>query len=86
MKFKLLLPLLLVLTFLSTSALGQMGSIKGNKVQLRSGPGTNYSVKWEYGNGFPLKVLSKKETGSKYLTLRTILDGYTKIMSTLHHI
>lgn len=60
-KFKLLPPLLLILIFLSTSALAQMGSIKGNKVQLRSGPGTKYSVKWEYGNGFPLKILSKNE-------------------------
>lgn len=59
-KLKHLLPLILVFTFLSTSALAQMGSIKGNKVQLRSGPGTKYSVKWEYGNGFPLKILSKK--------------------------
>lgn len=60
-SLKLILPLTLILFLLITSsALAKMGSIKGNKVQLRSGPGTNYSVKWEYGDGIPLKILSKK--------------------------
>ena len=46
--------------FLVTSAYAKMNSIKGDKVQLRSGPGTKYSSKWEYGDGFPLKVLTRK--------------------------
>ena len=53
--------LLLFISFLfSSTALAKMGSIKGEKVQLRSGPGTKYSSKWEYGEGFPLKVLTRK--------------------------
>ncbi|MBU0960136.1 MAG: SH3 domain-containing protein [Proteobacteria bacterium] len=59
-RLKHILPFIFIITFLATSALAEMGSVKGNKVQLRSGPGTTYSVKWEYGNGFPLKILSKK--------------------------
>ena len=38
----------------------QMLSVDGENVNLRSGPGTKYQVKWEYGKGFPLKVVSKK--------------------------
>lgn len=40
--------------------LAKMASVKGDKVNLRKGPGTQYSVKWEYGNGFPLRVVNKK--------------------------
>lgn len=43
-----------------TSALAKMVSIKGNDVNLRTGPGINNSVKYEYGEGFPLKILSTK--------------------------
>jgi SH3-like domain-containing protein len=35
-------------------------SIKGDKVNLRTGPGIDYSVKWEYGDGFPVQVIEKK--------------------------
>ncbi len=45
---------------LSSTGYSEMLSVSGEKVNLRSGPGTNYDVKWEYGNGFPLKVLTKK--------------------------
>jgi SH3-like domain-containing protein len=37
-----------------------MVSIVGENVNLRSGPGINYSVKWKYGSGFPLRVLQQK--------------------------
>lgn len=47
--------------FLSVSSVqSQMISVKGEKVNMRKGPGTNYSVKWEYGDGFPLKVITNK--------------------------
>jgi SH3-like domain-containing protein len=42
------------------SAYAEMLSIKGDKVNLRSGPGVKYSIKWEYGSGFPVKVLNRK--------------------------
>lgn len=59
---KLILTLFLSLFFsLTTSVYGEMLSIKGEKVNLRSGPGKNYDIKWEYGSGFPLKVISKKD-------------------------
>jgi len=43
-----------------TVAAAEMLSVNVDTVNLRSGPGTNYSVKWEYGKGFPLQVLEKK--------------------------
>lgn len=38
----------------------EMLSVNSDSVNLRSGPGTNYDIKWEYGRGFPLIVVSKK--------------------------
>lgn len=35
-------------------------SVDGDNVNMRSGPGSNYSVLWELGRGFPLKVLGRK--------------------------
>lgn len=43
-----------------TNSFAEMKSTSGEEVTLRSGPGEKYSVKWEYGNGFPLKVITKK--------------------------
>jgi SH3-like domain-containing protein len=40
--------------------MAEMLSVSGDNVNLRSGPGTKYQVKWEYGKGFPLKVIDKK--------------------------
>ncbi len=37
-----------------------MRSINSDNVNLRSGPGTSYDVKWEYGKGFPLIILQNK--------------------------
>lgn len=41
-------------------AFAEMASVSGDDVNLRSGPGTTYTVKWRYGSGFPLRVLEKK--------------------------
>ena len=59
-KFKITLSIFFLLFFFVTSAYAKMNSIKGDKVQLRSGPGTKYSSKYEFGVGFPLKILTRK--------------------------
>ncbi|MCA1765618.1 MAG: SH3 domain-containing protein [Desulfobulbaceae bacterium] len=49
--------------FLSTFATAEaisLVSVDGENVNMRSGPGSNYSVLWELGRGFPLKVLDRK--------------------------
>lgn len=56
-------PILFAIILILLSAVtvhSKMTTVKGDKVNLRNGPGTKYSVKWEYGNGFPLKVITKK--------------------------
>jgi SH3-like domain-containing protein len=53
--------LLFSLLFSISSAFAKMVSVVGDNVNLRSGPGTKYSVKWKYGSGFPLKVLQERE-------------------------
>lgn len=54
-------PAALAIAFVfSTTAHCRMVAVKGENVNLRSGPGTAYSVKWEYGAGFPLEVIKEK--------------------------
>jgi len=38
----------------------KMVSIAGEKVNMRSGPGTSYGILWELGNGFPLIWVERK--------------------------
>jgi SH3-like domain-containing protein len=59
-KHLFIIVLLVSLLFSVSSALAKMVSVVGDNVNLRSGPGTKYSVKWKYGSGFPLKVLEEK--------------------------
>ncbi len=63
MSFKgktIITSLALILIFMVGNAWAEMLSIDGEKVNIRSGPGSNYRVKYEYGQGFPLKVVSRK--------------------------
>lgn len=55
-----ILSLFLFLLFSAQGAFAEILSVNGENVNLRSGPGTNYPVKWEYGKGFPLKVVDRK--------------------------
>ncbi len=59
-KLKIIFIAIVFLLCLSSSAFAEMRSINGDKVNLRSGPGDEHNVKWEYGTGFPVKILSKK--------------------------
>lgn len=64
-KFSLIFIISLLIFFLPFTALAKMVSVVGDNVNLRSGPGTDYSVKWKYGSGFPLKVIQEKGTWLK---------------------
>lgn len=59
-KIKIIIPILILSFFIQGLALAKMKSISGEKVQVRSGPGTKYTAKWEYGSGFPVKILTQK--------------------------
>lgn len=58
-RLRIIFTIALFSMFVLSPAYAKMGSISGDKVQLRSGPGTKYSSKWEYGDGFPLKILTR---------------------------
>lgn len=61
LKQYLVISTVFVFLFLTPfSVLARMVSVSGEDVNLRSGPGTNYSVKWKYGSGLPLKVIKKQ--------------------------
>lgn len=51
-----------ICTFLivASTASAEMTSVKGDKINLRKGPGTKYSIIWEYGNGYPVTVVKKQ--------------------------
>ncbi len=49
----------LVFLYALTSA-AEMMSVNADSVNLRSGPGTTFEIRWEYGKGFPLEVVSEK--------------------------
>jgi len=60
MKLNYRIVLLVLFTLLLTcnaTAFAKMVSIKGEDINMRSGPGTKYKVLWKLGSGFPLKVL-----------------------------
>lgn len=57
---KLCVFLLYIFVYSSISAHAEMLSVKNDGVNLRTGPGTKYSVKWEYGSGFPVKIIERK--------------------------
>jgi SH3-like domain-containing protein len=41
-------------------AQAEMVSVAGNNINMRAGPGSQYSVKWELGKGYPLRILDSK--------------------------
>jgi SH3-like domain-containing protein len=58
-RFLLAMALVLLTASLASASI-KMVSVKGNKVNMRSGPGTNYAIIWELGKGYPLRVIDSK--------------------------
>ncbi len=55
-----IIPISFLILFSANMCCAEVLSVNANNVNLRSGPDTSSSVKWEYGKGFPLKVLAKE--------------------------
>lgn len=49
-----------IFLLLHTASVAEMRSTNGENVTLHTGPNENNSVKCEYGNGFPLEVITQK--------------------------
>jgi len=60
LSFVILIAAALFILLFNGAATAKMLSAARDTVNLRSGPGTRYAVKWEYGKGFPLRVISRK--------------------------
>jgi len=50
----------LFLLLISLPAMAEVLSVKGASVNLRTEPNTKSTIKWQYGSGFPLKILQKQ--------------------------
>ena len=84
-KKLLCLTVLFIFIFLA-SAEARMISVAGEKVNLRTGPGTKYSVLWEYGKGYPVRILETR--GSWYKVVDFENDSgwvYRKLMARRPH-
>jgi SH3-like domain-containing protein len=55
---QIVLTILLLLCWIAVSQ-AKMVSIAGDMVNMRSGPGNNYEVVWELGQGYPLSVIEQ---------------------------
>jgi SH3-like domain-containing protein len=51
---------LVFLLVFTSAAQAEMVSISRAKVNMRSGPGEKYPLKWQLGAGYPLKVISRQ--------------------------
>ncbi|MBU0966526.1 MAG: SH3 domain-containing protein [Proteobacteria bacterium] len=56
---QIVLTILLLLCWIAVSQ-AKMVSIVGDMVNMRSGPGNNYEVVWELGQGYPLSVIDQQ--------------------------
>ncbi len=54
-----------LIIFATGSLQAEMLSITADKVNLRSGPGKNYSVTGEYGAGFPVEIVERNKNWVK---------------------
>lgn len=59
--FSTLICLFFPLVFVSVSLSAEILSVKGEKVNLREGPGIKYNIKYEYNKGFPFEVIERKK-------------------------
>ena len=62
----LFLNILFFFFFLQTTfAFAETLCVKGDKVNMRTGPGIQYKIKWEYGNGFPFEIVRMQDDWAK---------------------
>lgn len=57
----------LFLLLLVSTVSAEMLSVKGDNINIRSGPGIKYPSKWEFSIGFPVRVIQKKGSWIKII-------------------
>jgi SH3-like domain-containing protein len=53
------------LVFWTSLCWGEMASIAKDRINIRSGPGTNYELLWQLYKDYPVKILEKKGDWAK---------------------
>lgn len=83
-----LLSCFFLILFTTTGiANAKMVSVAGDKLNLRSGPGTKYPVQWEYGKGFPLMVKATKGSWYKVVDFENDTGWvYRKLVTNKPHL
>jgi len=66
-RYRLVLILFLLFTFIPSLAAARMVSIANGEVHLRARPSINSEIKWILGRGFPLQVIKSR---GKWLQVR----------------
>ncbi|HFQ81843.1 MAG TPA: peptide-binding protein [Desulfobacterales bacterium] len=81
------LTFILIFCLCAAAVQARMLSVTGGKVNLRTGPGNKYAVRWEYGRGFPVRVLKRR--GNWYKVKDFEGDSgwiYRKLLSSRPHV
>lgn len=79
-KLCLFLTSLLLFCLVPLAQAIEMASIDRPKVNMRNGPGTNYSILWELGKGYPLMILDRQ---GEWLKVRDFEDDEGWVYSPL---
>ena len=83
-RFFLAIALVLIAASLASA---KMVSITRPKVNMRSGPGTNYAILWELGKGFPLKVVGSNGDWLKVIDFESDVGWiYGKLTGRVPHL
>jgi SH3-like domain-containing protein len=78
---------ILIFCLFAAAAQAKMLSVAGAKVNLRTGPGSKYAVRWEYGRGFPVRVLSRRGNWYKVKDFEGDRGWiYRKLLSSQPHV
>ncbi len=81
------LTFILIFCLFAAAAQAKMLSVAGSKVNLRTGPGSKYAVRWEYGRGFPVRVLKRRGNWYKVKDFEGDRGWiYRKLLSSQPHV
>ncbi len=86
MRHKILVIVILLMVSAAVSVQAKMYSVVGSKANLRSAPGVKSAVRWEYGRGFPVRLLARR--GNWYKVIDFEGDSgwiYKKLLSRKPH-
>jgi uncharacterized protein YgiM (DUF1202 family) len=72
----------------ATASAAEMVSVRGQVLNMRSGPGTHHEIQWQLQRGFPLKVIGRQGNWLKVLDFENDTGWVARPLTkrTPHHI